>query len=723
MVFIMGIKTLAAADFSKMSKEEIIAYFENKTQKLENKTQKLENQNSALVAKNTKLEERNVFLENQVKTCIVVTSSSLININQALKLAGKKGYDFSGVLPEKDLSNVLKVLLDDFQSWFNNAKSWLGQTPFVANSEKLGLNLTSLNESAIKDLEAYARSSVNNEKKHLKLIELAHQAVIKEVESLKAAGKDIPENLLAIYNEAIIEVKAKSKVKHENKGKQAKSRFVKAKQKKVGGETPTKCPKCNGTNLKSIATVVSNLMTEKARNEERLQPLTLLTDLYICDDCGKAIFVHEDDTPHPVLPNHQIDSLTIIRACEFIFRGIPLNNFESEFVKSYEFGTDSVARELHNYVKYFITPLFNLIEDKVKESEVLLCDETVFRVLQSQGKGNRSNEFKDAIASGEQKTRSKNYILALTAGPAFPHKLSLYKYIESRSADSIGDYLCKFKNCRSLVTDAYAAYPKIVKEKIANCKLQTCIIHMRREFFKALSPKEYASQYAKLTDKEISEIIEKNIESNSLDAELILSVFNAISKLYVLESYVDYQNQDAKNQKKIMKLRERQAGIFNQISSIINILAKDKVKQNEKGEGYRCVNSNDKVAKACIYFLNSQNNLMRFLSSTEIPPDTNAVEGQIRPLTILRKNIYHKNADWGMHDLTAIYTVMQTLKINGFDAEKFLMKYSNHLYYHCLEKGYEEELKLGKDPTKQKRDWDFEDLSKDFDFSKFLPYK
>ena len=76
-----------------------------------------------------------------------------------------------------------------------------------------------------------------------------------------------------------------------------------------------------------------------------------------------------------------------------------------------------------------------------------------------------------------------------------------------------------------------------------------------------------------------------------------------------------------------------------------------------------------------------------------------------------------------MHDLTAIYTVMQTLKINGFDAEKFLMKYSNHLYYHCLEKGYEEELKLGKDPTKQKRDWDFEDLSKDFDFSKFLPYK
>lgn len=37
----MGIKTLAAADFSKMSKEEIIAYFENKTQKLENKRVKL----------------------------------------------------------------------------------------------------------------------------------------------------------------------------------------------------------------------------------------------------------------------------------------------------------------------------------------------------------------------------------------------------------------------------------------------------------------------------------------------------------------------------------------------------------------------------------------------------------------------------------------------------------------------------------------------------------
>ena len=105
-----------------------------------------------------------------------------------------------------------------------------------------------------------------------------------------------------------------------------------------------------------------------------------------------------------------------------------------------------------------------------------------------------------------------------------------------------------------------------------------------------------------------------------------------------------------------------------------------------------------------------------------IPPDTNVIEGQIRPLTILRKNIYQKNADWGMHDLCAIYTVMQTLKRNDIDAEKFLINYSNALYYHCLEKGYEIELRGCKDINKQIRHWDFEALSKDFDFKKFLPF-
>ena len=38
------------------------------------------------------------------------------------------------------------------------------------------------------------------------------------------------------------------------------------------------------------------------------------------------------------------------------------------------------------------------------------------------------------------------------------------------------------------------------------------------------------------------------------------------------------------------------------------------------------------------------------------------------------------------------------------------------------EKGYEIELRGSKDINKQIRHWDFEALSKDFDFKKFLPF-
>ena len=44
------------------------------------------------------------------------------------------------------------------------------------------------------------------------------------------------------------------------------------------------------------------------------------------------------------------------------------------------------------------------------------------------------------------------------------------------------------------------------------------------------------------------------------------------------------------------------------------------------------------------------------------------------------------------------------------------------IYYHCLEKGYEIELRGSKDINKQIRHWDCEALSKDFDFKKFLPF-
>lgn len=115
-----------------------------------------------------------------------------------------------------------------------------------------------------------------------------------------------------------------------------------------------------------------------------------------------------------------------------------------------------------------------------------------------------------------------------------------------------------------------------------------------------------------------------------------------------------------------------------------------------------------------------------FLESTIVAPDSNWVENQIRPTTMLRKVIYHKNTVERMNDLAIIYSVFQTLHLNGIDAESFLKAYCSDLYFHCLEAGYTKEHRENdKSLDKQIRNWEttFPEYAKSFDFTKVLPFK
>ena len=154
-------------DFSSMTKDEVIAYFESKNAKLEQKNSKLKEENKELKAENKKLERK-------LDTIISVTIASVKNINQALTRAGQKCYDFDGVISKYDLNKVLKRLFGDFQRWMQSAQGWLGQTPFVTGPEKLGTDLKGLEEKELKELEDYARSLNNNKKKHSALIALTY---------------------------------------------------------------------------------------------------------------------------------------------------------------------------------------------------------------------------------------------------------------------------------------------------------------------------------------------------------------------------------------------------------------------------------------------------------------------------------------------------------------------------------------------------------------------
>ena len=72
---------------------------------------------------------------------------------------------------------------------------------------------------------------------------------------------------------------------------------------------------------------------------------------------------------------------------------------------------------------------------------------------------------------------------------------------------------------------------------------------------------------------------------------------------------------------------------------IVREIAKGWVKKSETSDEYSSVNSSDLYAKACVYFLNQEKQMKSFLESTIVAPDSNWVENQIRPTTMLRKVI------------------------------------------------------------------------------------
>ena len=727
---------------SKMSDKELITYLMKKNAQLEQKNLKTEEKLKNALSKAKDAEKRAHTAENQLAANIVVMRKGLENINEIISRLHRRNYDIDKVMKLKQ-DEAIDSLLKDFGNWVNNAKSWLGLSPFIVGGESIGSSSSSTTVDSnatteeeikkLKELQKQAAQYKSNSKAARDIIDKQNELVIKIVESLIAKHKKVEPWLESMYNLAKKDFQNTKPPKKKSPGKQAKNHYANARKDKSTGKVPKKCRKCQHGEYVPVGQQATNLIAEINRTKERLEPLTLVTEIYQCTECGDLFFLHDENTPHPVYPNYCVDCLSMIRVAELLFQGIPVNRFEAAFIKEFGAGKDVIQRSLHKFVQFYLKPLQEQIIEELKGSPVLICDETSFRVLEDMGMGlkghqnlqaeENENENEDSDDKAEnkkkKKPRSKTYITALTSGPSFQHKLSVYNYIGPRSTEALGKVLLPYTNCEYLITDGYSGYQSLIKKNVINAKQQCCLVHIRREFFKALCPKEYVKQFENMNDDEIGKFIKDGLTG-------MLCILDAFSKIYALESIVDYQDQGPKNQAFILNIRAKQAGIIHEMGIIVREIAKGRVKKSETSDEYSSLNSSDLYAKACVYFLNQEKQMKTFLESTIVAPDSNWVENQIRPTTMLRKVIYHKNTVERMNDLAIIYSVFQTLHLNGIDAESFLKAYCSDLYFHCLEAGYTKEHRENdKSLDKQIRNWEttFPEYAKSFDFTKVLPFK
>jgi transposase len=88
----------------------------------------------------------------------------------------------------------------------------------------------------------------------------------------------------------------------------------------------------------------------------------------------------------------------------------------------------------------------------------------------------------------------------------------------------------------------------------------------------------------------------------------------------------------------------------------------------------RRISGRSDIAGAIRYALSRWNALTRYLDDGTLAIDNNAVERAIRPLVLGRKNWLFAGSDAGGERAAAIYSLIETAKLNGLDPEAYLRR-------------------------------------------------
>lgn len=366
-----------------------------------------------------------------------------------------------------------------------------------------------------------------------------------------------------------------------------------------------------------------------------------------------------------------------------------------------------------DFADIYIDPLFKMIEDAAKRADVIQVDETPFACLGAQGK---RKERETENQSDEKKSNSKNYILALTAPKFAKEQFCLYYYMKNRSKETLKELITDDYLFNTICTDGYSGYDALLKDEHTDAKHQSCLIHFRREIIKAIDPNGFAQEVLAL---EIPKAVEKLAQDFKGDNSIILmfSVLEALSKIYSYESSMSGDTEEDFKARVECRTNGPVRKLMDHIDIIMNKLSDGRAKL--KGTKF-IKDKSDPFSAACVYYMNNRDKLRTFLDDGAVQADTNLVEGIIRPLTLLRKTIYHKVSQEYSKDMAMTLTVFQTAARVGIeDIHSYLREYCHALYKYCFEKQWTQAYKDGVSLDKQIKTWDMKELSKGFDFKKW----
>lgn len=280
------------------------------------------------------------------------------------------------------------------------------------------------------------------------------------------------------------------------------------------------------------------------------------------------------------------------------------------------------------HCSWLVQPIGEAIGDHVKQAEVIHADDTKVKML----------------APGSGKTKEARFWVYLVDGR--PHGSNvppavLYRYAPDRKGERPQQELAGFKGF--LHADGYAGFNQLYAARGDGEPVVfevSCWAHARRKFFDVHKAKKSLIAFQAL--ERIGQLfdIERTINGKSPGERLAVRQAEALPLLERFGSWLD------------------------------DMLAK--------------ISSKSELANAIKYVRSRWQSFVRYAGDGRLEISNNAVERQIRPAAVGRKNWLFVGSEAGGDTAAGFYTLIHTAKLNGVDPEAYLRYLFEHAGQHPI---------------------------------------
>ncbi len=373
------------------------------------------------------------------------------------------------------------------------------------------------------------------------------------------------------------------------------------------------CPACNNQ---------LHEMSKEIRKELKVIPAQVIIvehvkNIYACRNCEKENITTPIITakaPNPVLPGSFVSPTLMAYTMDRKYReAVPLYRQE----KGYQnFGIDISRQNLANWVIHgantWLRHLYERMHSYLIDETILHADETVFQVLDEEGK----------------KPTSKSYMWLYATG-AYSNPIFMYEYQPSRAKNHPVKFLKEFKGF--LQTDGYQAY-----NAVDDVTLVGCFAHAKRGFTDTLKalPKDATTS-----------------KTNAKDG------LEFCDKLFDLEKR--YRKEALTPEEIYIRRQEQTKPILQDFLSWLKTKKKQVLPKTNLG-------------KAINYCLNQWDRLTAFMLDGRLEISNNRAERAIKPFVIGRKNFLFAKSPKGAQASAITYSIIETAKANNLNSFCYL---------------------------------------------------